>query len=51
MPARLKHYGRDLLSGDICAGVIVGLMLIPQGMAYAIVAGLPPLACASVSAT
>ena len=44
MPAWLKHYRRDLLAGDIGAGIIVALMLIPQGMAYAIVAGLPPVA-------
>ena len=44
MPAWLKHYRRDLLAGDLGAGVIVALMLIPQGMAYAIVAGLPPVA-------
>lgn len=44
MPFWLKHYRRDLLAGDIAAGVIVALMLIPQGMAYAFVAGLPPVA-------
>ena len=44
MPFWLKHYRRDLLAGDIAAGVIVALMLIPQGMAYAMVAGLPPVA-------
>jgi len=43
MPFWLKHYRRDLLAGDIAAGVIVALMLIPQGMAYALVAGLPPV--------
>ena len=43
MPDWLKHYRRDLLAGDLGAGVIVALMLIPQGMAYAIVAGLPPV--------
>ena len=43
MPSWLKHYRRDLLPGDLGAGVIVALMLIPQGMAYAIVAGLPPV--------
>lgn len=44
MPFWLKHYRCDLLAGDIAAGVIVALMLIPQGMAYAMVAGLPPVA-------
>ncbi|EGC32911.1 hypothetical protein DICPUDRAFT_49264 [Dictyostelium purpureum] len=29
--------------GDLVAGITVGVMLIPQGMAYAMVAGLPPI--------
>lgn len=28
---------------DVAAGVTVGVMLIPQGMAYAMIAGLPPV--------
>lgn len=43
MPFWLKHYRPALLAGDLAAGVIVALMLIPQGMAYAMVAGLPPV--------
>jgi len=39
----LKHYRRDQLPGDISAGLVVAMMMIPQGMAYAIVAGLPPV--------
>jgi hypothetical protein len=31
------------LVGDIVAGLTVGLMVIPQGMAYASIAGLPPV--------
>jgi SulP family sulfate permease len=30
-------------SGDFFAGIIVGVMLVPQGMAYAMLAGLPPI--------
>jgi sodium-independent sulfate anion transporter 11 len=30
------------LAGDIIAGVTVGFVVIPQGMAYAILAKLPP---------
>jgi SulP family sulfate permease len=37
----LRHYRRAALPGDLVAGVIVALMLIPQGMAYALVAGMP----------
>ena len=40
----LKHYRRALLPGDISAGMVVAMMMIPQGMAYALVAGLPPVA-------
>ena len=39
----LRNYRRDLLAGDIGAGIIVTLMMIPQSMAYALVAGLPPV--------
>jgi SulP family sulfate permease len=40
----LKQYRRGLLAGDISAGIVVAMMMIPQGMAYAMVAGLPPVA-------
>ncbi len=40
----LKQYRRGLLAGDISAGVVVAMMMIPQGMAYAMVAGVPPVA-------
>ena len=38
----LLHYDRADLTGDLMAGVIVAIMLVPQGMAYALLAGLPP---------
>ena len=37
----LTGYDKDWLKGDIGAGLTVGVMLIPQGMAYASIAGLP----------
>lgn len=40
----LKQYRRGLLAGDISAGIVVAMMMIPQGMAYAMVAGVPPVA-------
>jgi len=39
----LKQYRRADLAGDVGAGIIVAMMMIPQGMAYALVAGLPPV--------
>ncbi|HEY0062928.1 MAG TPA: sulfate permease [Telluria sp.] len=39
----LRHYRRSLLAGDISAGIVVAMMMVPQGMAYALVAGLPPV--------
>lgn len=35
-------YTRDMLSSDMLAAVIVTVMLIPQSLAYALLAGLPP---------
>ena len=37
------NYKRSNLSGDLNAGITVGVMLIPQGLAYALIAGLPPI--------
>jgi len=39
----LRQYRRAQLPGDISAGIVVAMMMIPQGMAYAMVAGLPPV--------
>ncbi len=39
----LPNYNKDWLKGDINAGITVGIMLIPQGIAYAMIAGLPPI--------
>ena len=36
------NYKREDLTGDLTAGIIVASLLIPQGMAYAMLAGLPP---------
>lgn len=38
-----RHYKTDKLRGDLSAGLTVTAMLIPQGMAYAMLAGLPPI--------
>lgn len=38
-----KTYDRGALSDDLIAAVIVTIMLIPQSLAYALLAGLPPV--------
>ncbi len=39
----LPGYGGRELRGDLAAGITIGGMLIPQGMAYAKLAGMPPI--------
>ena len=39
MPAYKKSYFKN----DLIAGITVAVLLIPQGMAYAMIAGLPPI--------
>ncbi|MFT5167343.1 MAG: SulP family sulfate permease [Saprospiraceae bacterium] len=39
----LPSYKKQDFRGDLIAGLTVGVMLIPQGMAYAMLAGLPPI--------
>ncbi|RAH38610.1 SulP family inorganic anion transporter [Halomonas sp. SL1] len=38
----MHGYRRDTLARDLLAAVIVTLMLVPQALAYALLAGLPP---------
>ncbi|HEX6157008.1 MAG TPA: SulP family inorganic anion transporter [Burkholderiales bacterium] len=40
----LRSYNASSLAGDATAGLIVTVMLIPQSLAYAMLAGLPPQA-------
>ncbi|WP_199800142.1 SulP family inorganic anion transporter [Qipengyuania aquimaris] len=38
-----RTYNRSILTNDMMAAVIVTIMLIPQSLAYALLAGLPPV--------
>ncbi|NHB57507.1 sulfate permease [Acinetobacter sp. 194] len=42
--AWLKNYQKIEFKSDLMAALIVVAMLVPQGMAYAMIAGLPPMA-------
>ncbi len=39
----IKEYNRSFFYNDLIAGATLGIMLIPQGMAYAMIAGMPPI--------
>ncbi len=39
----LPNYKKSQLRGDVIAGITVAIVLIPQGIAYALIAGLPPI--------
>ena len=43
LPQWVATYTRQDLSGDVLAGLTVGIMLVPQSMAYAMLAGMPPI--------
>ncbi|MEN8704215.1 MAG: solute carrier family 26 protein [Polaribacter sp.] len=39
----LPNYKASFFKGDLASGITVGIVLIPQGIAYALIAGLPPI--------
>ena len=39
----LPNYKKSWFKSDLIAGITVGVLLIPQGIAYALIAGLPPI--------
>ena len=39
----LPNYNKSQFKGDFTAGITVAIILIPQGIAYALIAGLPPI--------
>jgi len=44
LPSWLRRYPRQHWPADLMAGVIVTVLVIPQSLAYALLAGLPPQA-------
>src|SRR5690242_9672002 len=39
----VRRYQRPWLARDVVAGLVLSALLVPQGMAYAELAGLPPV--------
>ncbi len=42
IPEWARHYRRGYVAGDLVAGLVAAMLLVPQSMAYAVLAGLPP---------
>ena len=42
--ASMRHAGRAGLAADVIAGMVTSILLVPQGVAFALLAGLPPQA-------
>lgn len=42
LPLWLRGYRRGDLGGDVIAGTVTAILLVPQGVAFALLAGLPP---------
>lgn len=49
IPGWIRHYPRPKLGADLAAGLMVAILVIPQSLAYALLAGLPPQAGLYVS--
>lgn len=49
LPEWIKAYRRELFAADLLAGLVVALLVVPQSLAYAMLAGLPPQAGLYVS--
>ena len=43
IPRWLRQYQLSTLATDIIAGLVVGVLVIPQSLGYAVLAGLPPV--------
>lgn len=49
LPHWITHFRRQQVYGDLLAGLVVAVLVIPQSLAYALLAGLPPQAGLYVS--
>lgn len=49
IPHWIRHYPRQHLRDDVIAGLVLTILVIPQSLAYALLAGLPPQAGLYVS--
>lgn len=49
VPLWIRQYPRELFTTDLIAGMVVTVLVIPQSLAYALLAGLPPQAGLYVS--
>lgn len=43
IPTWLRQYQLSALPTDVIAGIVVGVLVIPQSLGYAVLAGLPPV--------
>ncbi|GAA0317242.1 SulP family inorganic anion transporter [Psychrobacter aestuarii] len=43
LPTWIRHYTLKSLPTDVVAGIVVGILVIPQSLGYAVLAGLPPV--------
>ena len=43
IPTWLRQYPLAALPTDVVAGLVVGVLVIPQSLGYAVLAGLPPV--------
>ena len=42
LPPWARNYPKQHLRADLLAGLVVTVLVLPQSMAYALLAGLPP---------
>ena len=49
LPGWVTHYPRQHLQSDVLAGIVTSILVMPQNLAYALLAGLPPQAGLLVS--